>query len=106
MRSSIFFVLFCSLFRYSVWSVFPTGESVEVPCVERTVRLDSLRPATRYMVRVVARNKVGTSQQSPPLAVTTQQEKPAGYPLDFKVLKTALTYIRQSETALTYIAGT
>jgi len=50
------------------------------------VRLEGLRPATQYTVHVTAANRVGSSEPSDVLKVSTMEEQPSGHPRNIKVL--------------------
>ncbi|XP_071541356.1 cell adhesion molecule Dscam2-like [Panulirus ornatus] len=53
---------------------------------QRRVRLDDLLPAMTYTLTVVAENRVGRSEASNPLRVTTQEEPPSGHPQNVAVV--------------------
>ncbi|XP_071517586.1 cell adhesion molecule Dscam2-like isoform X2 [Panulirus ornatus] len=61
---------------------------------QRRLRLESLLPATTYTLTVVAENRVGRSQPSAPLRVTTQEEPPSAAPQSVAVVAVSSTALQ------------
>nr|XP_045585779.1 Down syndrome cell adhesion molecule-like protein Dscam2 isoform X2 [Procambarus clarkii] len=63
---------------------------------QRRVRLEDLQAATTYTLTLVAENRVGRSQPSAPLRVTTHEEPPTGYPQGVNVVAVSSTALQVS----------
>lgn len=61
---------------------------------QKRVRLESLQPATTYTLAVVAENRVGRSQPSPPLIAATHEEPPTGHPQNVVVVPVSSTALQ------------
>ncbi|XP_050729970.1 cell adhesion molecule Dscam2-like isoform X1 [Eriocheir sinensis] len=61
---------------------------------QKRVRLESLQPATTYTLAVVAENRVGRSQPSPPLTAATHEEAPTGHPQNVVVVPVSSTALQ------------
>ncbi|XP_069947115.1 cell adhesion molecule Dscam2 isoform X1 [Cherax quadricarinatus] len=72
------------------------AREVTVEGEQQKVRLEGLLPATTYTLTLVAENRVGRSQPSPPLRVTTQEEPPAAAPQSVNVLPVSSTALQVS----------
>ncbi|XP_078352756.1 protein sidekick-1-like [Oculina patagonica] len=59
-----------------------SGSSCVVPSSSTSASLGNLSPFTTYYIKVFARNAVGTSNSSPVVSVTTDEEEPTGLPQD------------------------
>lgn len=62
---------------------------------QKRVRLEGLQPATTYTLTVVAENRVGRSQPSPPLTASTHEEPPTGYPQSVAVSCVCCCVVRE-----------
>jgi hypothetical protein len=57
----------------------------EVRVAMPPARVDGLVPATGYLLRVAAENRIGRSEPSAGVKVVTLEEPPSGPPLNLKV---------------------
>lgn len=64
-----------------------TWQQIELtgPTLQHTALVEDLKPATKYMFRVVAEGPAGPSEPSPVLTVRTEPQRPAGPPLSVSV---------------------
>ncbi|XP_066948108.1 cell adhesion molecule Dscam2-like isoform X4 [Macrobrachium rosenbergii] len=74
--------------------LFVGPREVTVEGDQRKVRIDGLLPATTYIFTVVAENRVGRSQPSSPLRITTQEEAPSGHPQNVRVVAVSSTALQ------------
>ncbi|XP_073994587.1 Down syndrome cell adhesion molecule 4 isoform X2 [Rhodnius prolixus] len=65
------------------WHVTPA--KVVVPGIQTVATVASLNPATSYHLRILAENKLGISEPSEVIQVTTQEEAPSGKPCNIKI---------------------
>ncbi|XP_045105879.1 Down syndrome cell adhesion molecule-like protein Dscam2 isoform X1 [Portunus trituberculatus] len=68
-----------------------SAREVTVEGDQKKVRLEGLQPATTYTLTVVAENRVGRSQPSPPLTASTHEEPPTGHPQNVVVVPVSST---------------
>ncbi|XP_047735527.1 Down syndrome cell adhesion molecule-like protein Dscam2 [Hyalella azteca] len=81
---------------YTVTITDNDGSVREVQAQEARIRLDHLSPATEYVLRVTAVNRVGKSIPSKALLVTTLEEKPTGYPRNIRLVSSTSRSVRLS----------
>ncbi|XP_072160841.1 cell adhesion molecule Dscam1 [Bemisia tabaci] len=66
-----------------LWSAQPA--KVVIPGTVTSATLENLLPASSYHLRIIAENKLGMSDPSEVIQVTTQEEAPTGAPREVKV---------------------
>ena len=59
-------------------------EQLSVPGTQTSIHLKNLKPSKSYHIRVAAGNKLGISEYSDIVQITTQEEVPSGPPLNVK----------------------
>ncbi|XP_037873453.1 cell adhesion molecule Dscam2 isoform X2 [Bombyx mori] len=62
-----------------------TPQKVIVPGSVTSASVQNLQPATSYHLRIIAENRLGQSEPSQPVQVTTTEEVPSGPPQDVRV---------------------
>ncbi|XP_068083883.1 cell adhesion molecule Dscam1 [Anabrus simplex] len=65
-----------------VWQVQPS--KISVPGTQTTATVQNLSPANSYHLRIMAENRLGMSEPSEVIQVTTQEEVPSGAPQDVR----------------------
>ncbi|XP_069681625.1 cell adhesion molecule Dscam1 isoform X3 [Periplaneta americana] len=65
-----------------VWQAQPS--KLTVPGTQTTATVQNLKPASSYHLRIMAENRLGLSDPSEVIQVTTQEEVPSGAPLDVR----------------------
>ncbi|GLH07043.1 Down syndrome cell adhesion molecule-like protein Dscam2 [Gryllus bimaculatus] len=65
-----------------VWQAQPS--KITVPGTQTTATVQNLNPASSYHLRIMAENRLGTSDPSEVIQVTTQEEVPSGSPQDVR----------------------
>lgn len=61
-----------------------TAERITVPGTQSVINIDNLHPATSYHIRIAAENKLGSSEFSEMVQVTTLEEVPSGPALNVR----------------------
>lgn len=61
-----------------------TAERITVLGTQSVINIDGLHPATAYHIRIAAENKLGSSDYSETVQVTTLEEVPSGPPLNVR----------------------
>ncbi|KAI1289731.1 Down syndrome cell adhesion molecule-like protein Dscam2 [Halotydeus destructor] len=67
----------------------PVDSSTSVIASETSIRLRNLKPVTNYELRIVAVNNIGKSDSSEVILFRTDEEAPAGVPLNVKATATS-----------------
>ncbi|GFG29264.1 hypothetical protein Cfor_07941 [Coptotermes formosanus] len=65
-----------------VWQAQPS--KLTVPGTQTTATIQNLNPASSYHLRIMAENRLGLSDPSEVIQVTTQEEVPSGAPVDIR----------------------
>lgn len=60
------------------------SERITVPGTQSLINIENLHPATAYHIRIAAENKLGSSEYSEVVQVTTLEEAPSGAPLNVR----------------------
>lgn len=68
----------------AVMDTWQAAERIVVPGTHILINIDNLHPATAYHIRVAAENKLGSSEFSEIIQVTTLEEVPSGPPLNVR----------------------
>ncbi|XP_031619714.1 Down syndrome cell adhesion molecule-like protein Dscam2 isoform X2 [Contarinia nasturtii] len=68
----------------SAADTWPSAEKITVPGTQTLINIDNLHPATAYHLRIAAENKLGSSEFSEVVQVTTLEEVPSGPPLNVR----------------------
>lgn len=68
----------------TITDTWQAAEKVTVPGTQTVINIDSLHPATAYHIRIAAENKLGSSEFSEIVQVTTLEEVPSGPPLNVR----------------------
>ncbi|XP_055315262.1 cell adhesion molecule Dscam2 isoform X3 [Sitodiplosis mosellana] len=68
----------------TVVDTWQAAERVTVPGTQSVINIDNLHPATAYHIRIAAENKLGSSELSEVVQVTTLEEVPSGPPLNVR----------------------